>query len=48
VLYCIREAEEAEKNMLISGKGVSARKMYEIGAMQVEEKTKKHWIFTIK
>lgn len=41
VLYCIGQAEQVEKYTLVSDTKCSAQKMYEIGAMRVEEKVKK-------
>lgn len=40
VLYCIREAGQAEGNAMVSKEGVTARQMYEIGLKRVEEKVK--------
>lgn len=49
VLYCIQELEESGYNSLIlNGEMMTAQKAYEIGALYVEEKVKKHWIYIMR
>ena len=48
VLYCIRELEQTGRDRLAPGNRLPAQRAYEIGAVCVEEKRKKHWTYIIR